>query len=75
MCSTTPARVDYLGSGIQDVTLRSLGGGLELRAPYDRRGDAIRTLDLGYAKPLDSPVAFSTKIPPERFLVQIIMNH
>ena len=68
------ARVDYLGAGIQDVTLRSLGGGLEVRIPYDRRNDSIR-MDLGYAKPLDSPVAFATKKPPERFLVQIIMNH
>ena len=68
------ARVDYLGTGIQDVTLRSLGGGLELRIPYDRRDDSIR-MDLGYAKPLDRPVALETKKPPERFLVQIIMNH
>jgi hemolysin activation/secretion protein len=68
------AYVAYLGSGIQDVTLRSLGGGLELRIPYDRRDDSIR-MDLGYAKPLDRPVAFAVKKPPERFLVQIIVNH
>jgi hemolysin activation/secretion protein len=68
------AYVGYLGTDIQDVTLRSLGGGMEFRIPYDRRDDSIR-MDLGYAKPLDRPVAFATKKPPERFLVQIIMNH
>jgi hemolysin activation/secretion protein len=68
------AFVGYLGTGIQDVTLRSLGGGLEMRIPYDRRDDSIR-MDLGYAKPLDRPVALAIKKPPERFLVQIIMNH
>jgi hemolysin activation/secretion protein len=67
------AQVDYLQPAIQDVTLRSLGGGLEVRIPYDRRDDSIR-MDLGYAKPLD-PVTPVTRKPPERFLVQIIMNH
>jgi hemolysin activation/secretion protein len=68
--------VAYLGpgAGSQDVTLRSLGGGLEVRIPYDPRGDSVR-MDLGYAKPLDRPIPFSGKKPPERFLVQIIVNH
>ena len=49
------AYVGYLTQGEQDVTLRSLGGGLEIRLPYDARGHTVR-MDLGYAKPLDKPI-------------------
>jgi hemolysin activation/secretion protein len=63
-----------LGTGTENVTLRSLGGGLEVKVPYDARGDSVR-MDLGYAKPLDRPIPSEVKKPPERFLVQIIVNH
>jgi len=67
--------VGFRGSEVrQDVTLRSLGGGLEVKIPYDSRGDVVR-MDLGYAKPLDRPIPTAFKKPPERFLVQIIVNH
>ena len=68
------ARVGYLTAGEKDVTLRSVGGGLEFRVPYDRRGDAIR-IDAGYAKPLDKPVPSAIAKPPEEFLLQIIIVH
>ncbi len=68
------AYVGYLQSGEQDVTLRSLGGGLEIRFPYDKRGHTIR-LDLGYAKPLDKPIPTAQEKPHERFLVQMIIAH
>jgi hemolysin activation/secretion protein len=67
-------QVSYLGNSSPDVTLRSAGGGLEWRIPYDSRGDAVR-MDLGYAKPFDRTVPGPGKLPPDRFLVQIIVNH
>lgn len=66
--------VAYLTPATKDLTLRSLGGGLSVRFPYDARGNAVR-IDAGYAKPLDKPVPFAPKKPPELFLVQIIATH
>ena len=68
------ARVTNLDIGAQDVTLRSVGGGVELRLPYDARGDAVR-VDFGYAKPLDKTFPSQTKKPPERWLLQVIVAH
>ena len=68
------AYVGYLEQGQQDVTLRSLGCGVEVRMPYDSRGHTVR-MDLGYAKPLDRPIPSATAKPDERFLVQIIVDH
>ena len=68
------ARVTNLDIGAQDVTLRSVGGGVELRFPYDARGDAVR-VDFGYAKPLDKTFPSQTKKPPERWLLQVIVAH
>ena len=67
-------RVGNLDIGAQDVTLRSLGGGVELRFPYDARGDAVR-VDLGYAKPLDKTFPSQTRKPPERWLLQVVIAH
>jgi hemolysin activation/secretion protein len=68
------ARVTNLDTGAQDVTLRSVGGGVEIRFPYDARGDAVR-VDFGYAKPLDKTFPAQTKKPPERWLLQVIIAH
>jgi len=68
------AYVGYLEQGQTDVTLRSLGGGLELRFPYDARGHTVR-MDLGYAKPLDRPIPSAMEKPDGRFLIQIIIAH
>lgn len=68
------AYVGYLEQGQVDVTLRSLGCGVELRLPYDARGHSVR-MDLGYAKPLDKPIPSAMEKPHERFLVQIIIAH
>ena len=68
------ARVTSLEQGIEDVTLRSLGAGVELRIPYDKIGNAVR-IDFGYAKPLDKTFPAATSKPPERWLVQLIVSH
>jgi hemolysin activation/secretion protein len=68
------AYVGYLEQGQADVTLRSLGGGLELRIPYDASGHAVR-MDLGYAKPLDKPIPSAMEKPHGRFLLQVIIAH
>jgi hemolysin activation/secretion protein len=68
------AFVGNLEQGQQDVTLRSLGGGLEIRLPYDARGHTVR-VDLGYAKPLDKPIPSAMEKPDGRFLLQIIIAH
>lgn len=68
------AYVGYLEQGQQDVTLRSLGGGVEIRIPYDVRGHTVR-MDLGYAKPLDKPIPSAMEKPDPRFLVQIVIAH
>jgi hemolysin activation/secretion protein len=67
-------RVTNLDIGAQDVTLRSVGGGVELRFPYDARGDAVR-VDFGYAKPLDKTFPAQAKKPPERWLLQVVVAH
>jgi hemolysin activation/secretion protein len=68
------AYVGYLSQGQEDVTLRSLGGGLEIRLPYDARGHTVR-MDLGYAKPLDKPIPSAQEKPHGRFLLQIVIAH
>ena len=68
------ARVTNLDSQSQDVTLRSVGGGVQLRFPYDARGDAVR-VDFGYAKPLDKAFPSQTQKPPGRWLLQVIVAH
>ncbi len=68
------ARVTNLDVGAQDVTLRSVGGGVEVRVPYDARGDAVR-VDFGYAKPLDKTFPSQTQKPPGRWLLQVIVAH
>lgn len=68
------ARVSYLGGTSPDLTLRSVGAGATFRIPYDSRGDSIR-MDLGWARPLDRISPAAGKKPPERFLVQFIINH
>ena len=68
------AYVGFLEEGQVDVTLRSLGGGVEIRLPYDARGHSLR-VDLGYAKPLDKPIPSAMSKPHERFLVQIVIAH
>ncbi len=68
------ARVSYLTPSQNDLTLRSLGGGLSVRVPYDARGNAVR-IDAGYARPLDKAVPLARHKPPELFLVQIIVTH
>jgi hemolysin activation/secretion protein len=68
------AYVGYLQQGQTDVTLRSLGAGLELRVPYDARGHTLR-VDLGYAKPLDKPIPSAQEKPDGRFLIQVIVAH
>ena len=68
------ARVTNLDPGSQDVTLRSVGGGLEFRLPYDKKGDVVR-VDIGYAKPLDKTFPGQMSKPPERWLLQVIVTH
>ena len=68
------AYVGYLEQGQVDVTLRSLGGGVEVRIPYDARGHTVR-MDLGYAKPLDKPIPSAVEKPHARLLVQIVIAH
>jgi len=68
------AYVAYIGPGSPAVTLRSLGGGFEVRLPYDSRGNLVR-LDIGYAQPLDRPTPGIGKKPPGRLLVELIVNH
>ena len=68
------AYVGYLEQGQVDVTLRSLGCGVELRLPYDARGHTVR-MDLGYAKPLDKPIPSAMEKPHERFLIQVVIAH
>jgi hemolysin activation/secretion protein len=68
------AYVGYLEQGQQDVTLRSLGCGLEVRLPYDARGHTVH-MDLGYAKPLDKPIPSAMEKPNGRFLIQVVIAH
>ena len=64
------AKVTNLDTGSQDVTVRSFGGGAELRLmPYNIRAD------LAYAKPLDKPFAAALTKPPARFLLQVVFVH
>ena len=68
------ARVTNLDLQSQNVTLRSLGAGLEFSMAYDRRGDNV-VLDLGYARPLDRAFATETSRPLSRWLMQLTVSH
>ena len=63
------ARVTNLDQGSIDVTLHSVGGGVEFRLPYGVRAD------VAYAKPLDKPFPAAQSIPPGRVLVQLVVVH
>ncbi len=63
------ARVTNLDQGSIDVTLHSVGGGVEIRLPYGVRAD------IAYAKPLDKPFSAAKSIPPARVLVQLVVVH
>jgi hemolysin activation/secretion protein len=63
------ARVANLDPGSVNVSLRSLGGGFELRLPYRLRAD------LYYAVPLDKPYVAAPSKPPPKVFVQIVFQH
>ena len=63
------ARVTNLDPGSQDRTVRSVGGGAELRLTHGLRAD------VAYAMPLDKPFAAATTTPPARVLLQIVFAH
>lgn len=63
------ARVTNLDQGSIDVTLHSVGGGIEARLPYGVRAD------IAYAKPLDKPFPSAKSVPPARVLVQLVVVH
>jgi hemolysin activation/secretion protein len=63
------ARTDNLGAGTPNVTLRSVGGGLEILLPYHLHAD------LAYAEPLDRIAPFATSRPPGRLLFQLLVQY
>ena len=63
------AQVNNLDQGSINVTLHSVGGGVEVRLPYGVRAD------IAYAKPLDKPFPAAESIPPARVLVQLVVVH
>lgn len=63
------ARVTNLDPGSQDITVRSVGGGVEFRLPYGVRGD------LTYAEPLDKTFPSAVSKPPARLLFQLVIAH
>jgi hemolysin activation/secretion protein len=63
------AQVNNLDQGSINVTLHSVGGGVEIRLPYGVRAD------VAYAKPLDKPFPAAKSIPPARVLVQLVVVH
>ncbi len=70
------ARVSNLDLGSQDVTVRSMGGGVSVlitKPTPSQRG--VVTADFAYAKPLDKPLAAALTKPPARFLVQINVSY
>ena len=63
------ARAIQLEQGYINVTLHSVGGGLEIRLPYNIRAD------VAYAKPLDRPYPAAQSIPSGRVLFQLVVAH
>ena len=63
------ARVTNLDQGSVDVTLHSVGGGVEFHLPFGVRAD------VAYAKPLDKPFPAAQSVPPARVLVQLVVVH
>ncbi len=61
------ARLWNLDRGSENRTIRSCGGGAELRTPYGVR------VDLAYAKPLDRPYSSALTKPPARVLLQVVI--
>jgi hemolysin activation/secretion protein len=63
------AQADSLSTGVPDVTLRSVGGGLEILLPYHLHAD------VAYAAPLDRVSPYATSRPPARVLFQLIVQY
>lgn len=63
------AFVNNLDAGSVNRTVRSIGGGAEVRLPYHLRADVY------WAKPLDKTFAAATARPPARVLAQIIFAY
>jgi hemolysin activation/secretion protein len=63
------AQVDSLSAGVPDVTLRSVGGGLEIFLPYHLHAD------IAYAAPLNPISPFATSRPPARVLFQLTAQY
>ena len=63
------AQADSLSAGTADVTLRSIGGGLEILLPYHLHAD------VAYAAPLDLISPYATSRPPARVLFQLIVQY
>ena len=63
------ARAYSLDAGTPDVTLRSVGGGVEILLPYHLHAD------LAYAEPLDRISPFATSRPPARLLFQLLVQY
>jgi len=63
------AQADSLSVGTADVTLRSVGGGLEILLPYHLHAD------VAYAAPLDLISPFATSRPPARVLFQLLIQY
>ena len=63
------AEVTNLDTASQDVTLRSLGGGVEFHLPFNFQGDVY------YAKPLDRPYFAAATKPPGRVIVQLSLRY
>ena len=63
------ARVGSLSEGVQDVWLRSLGGGLEINLPHRAH------IDIFYAKPLDRPFPGEPAKPNGRVFFQLTIVH
>jgi hemolysin activation/secretion protein len=68
-CFYDIAQADSLSAGTADVTLRSVGGGLEILLPYHLHAD------VAYAEPLDRISPFATSRPPARVLFQLLVQY
>ncbi len=68
------AYVNNLDPGSQDVTVRSVGGGVEFGLLNRYHGYNVKAV-LRYAKPLDKTFITAVAKPPERVLFQIIILH
>ena len=63
------AHINNLDPGSQDVNVRSVGVGAELRLPYHIRAD------IDFAQPLDRPVPSAAVIPPSRVLFRLVVAY